>query len=164
MVTAALERRSVLVDEAPFTAAEQDHPILEQVRQLLGGQRRAKLVAPDGAEIELPDAVFRALLKVVEHMRRGDSVSIVPVHRELTTQEAADLLNISRPSLLRILERGEIPFHRPGTHRRIKFGDLMAYRARQKTERQAALDELTRLSQEFGSYGVARRRAAEQPA
>ena len=76
----------------------------------------------------------------------------MPVHMELTTQEAADLLNVSRQYLVRLLEDGAMPFTKTGTHRRIRFGDLMAYkRARDATRRQG-LKRLTRLSEELGLY------------
>jgi excisionase family DNA binding protein len=153
-----MELVPVGADHDPVTATEEDRPILEQVGRLLDAQHQAKLVGPDGTEIQLPAVVFRVLSNVVDHMRRGDSVSVVPVHRELTTQEAAELLGVSRPSVIRVLESGALAYRTLGTHRRIKFGDLMAYKAQRDAARQRALDELTELSQDYGLYGVARRR------
>lgn len=160
MATAAPERPTISAEDLSVAATEQDQPILEQVRLLLAEQCEAKLVGPDGKEIALPAAVFRVLSRAVEHMRRGDAVTILPIHRELTSQEAADLLNVSRPYLVRLLEKGEIPYRRLNKHRRIKFGDLMAYKRQRDERRRTALDELTELSQELGLYGVAPRETA----
>ena len=80
----------------------------------------------------------------------GNSVSVVPVHAELTTQEAADLLNVSRPHFVKLLEDGLIPFHRAGKHRRVKFADLMHYKQERQRISTEALDELAQQAQELG--------------
>ncbi|HZK67184.1 MAG TPA: helix-turn-helix domain-containing protein [Chloroflexota bacterium] len=76
----------------------------------------------------------------------------MPVHAELTTQQAADLLNVSRPHLIKLLETGEIPFHKTGTHRRIRFDDLMRYGRLRDQKEASALDEMARDAQEMGLY------------
>lgn len=163
MATVAPERVMISAEDLPITATIQDQPILEHAHRLLAEQHQAKLVGRDGKEIALPAAVFRVLSKIVEHMQRGDAVMVVPIHRELTSQEAADLLNVSRPYLVRLLEKGDIPYRRLNKHRRIKLGDLMAYKQRRDERRWTALDELTELSQELGLYGDARQTAAPRP-
>jgi len=101
-------------------------------------------------QIELPTTALRLLADVLTEMAEGNAVQIVPVHAELTTQEAADLLNVSRPHLVKLLEDGEIPFHRTGKHRRVRLADLMQYKQARMRASEATMAELTRLSQELG--------------
>ncbi len=117
-----------------------------------GGEAVFRLVAPNGEAVELPVVVVRLLHDIVHHLANDRVVSIVPMHKQLTTQQAADLLNVSRPHLIALLERGEIPHTRPGKHRRIKFSDVMEYKRRRDAVEEEALDELARLSQDLGLY------------
>lgn len=117
----------------------------------IGHGAAARLRVIDGdQEIEVPVSALRMLVDILAQMARGNAVSIVPIHAELTTQEAADFLNVSRPFLVALLEAGELPFRKVGTHRRVMFKDLMEYRARSQVDRKAALDELGRDAQELG--------------
>lgn len=99
--------------------------------------------------IELPPALGELMLSMLTHVARGEMVTFVPYGAELTTQKAADLLNVSRPFLTKLLESGKIPFHRVGSHRRVRVNDLLAYKANRDGERERALDDLQRLGQEF---------------
>jgi len=101
-------------------------------------------------QIELPTTALRLLADILGELADGNAVQIVPVHAELTTQEAADLLNVSRPHLVKLLEDGEIPFHRTGKHRRVRLADLMQYKEARMRASEATMAELTRLSQELG--------------
>lgn len=114
-----------------------------------GDAARLRVITGD-QEIEVPVAALRMLVDILAQMAQGNAVSIVPIHAELTTQEAADFLNVSRPFLVGLVERGELPFRKVGTHRRIMFKDLMEYRSKSQIDRKAALDELTRQAQELG--------------
>lgn len=100
--------------------------------------------------IELPTMALRLLADILSELATGNAVKVVPVHAELTTQEAADLLNVSRPHLVKLLDEGVIEHHKTGKHRRIRFANLMAYKARREEERRKALEELADLGQQMG--------------
>ena len=110
------------------------------------------LVGPSGESISIPESVFYVLERVVEVMARGDSITIVPVGKEMTTQQAADMLNVSRQYLVRLLDEGRLPFTKTGKHRRLRIEDVLAFKEQRDRERKAGLDELTRMSEEFGGY------------
>lgn len=108
------------------------------------------LVTDDQETLDLPRSAVELLARVLAHMAEGEGVSIVPSHAELTTQQAADLMNVSRPFLIRLLQAGEIEYRTVGTHRRIKAESLMEYIATDDRKRREAADELTQLNQEMG--------------
>lgn len=103
----------------------------------------------DVAELALSPALGQLVLDVLTHVARGEMVTVVPYAAELTTKEAADLLNVSRPFLITMLEQGKIPFHKVGAHRRVRACDLLAFRQARDAERAEALHRLQRLGQEF---------------
>ena len=111
-----------------------------------------QLTAPNGLTIELPQPIFSVLERAVELLAQGEGISIVPVSRELTTQEAADLLNISRQYLVRLLDNDEIPYTKVGTHRRVKAAHVLAYKRERDLKRREGLRKLSRLTEEFGGY------------
>jgi excisionase family DNA binding protein len=104
----------------------------------------------DGTNLTLPKAVTPLLVKILTEMALGNAVTLIPLHAELTTQEAANLLNISRPHLNKLLEKGVLPFHKVGTHRRIKFSDLDHFRMTREKDREEAMSALAKLAQEEG--------------
>jgi excisionase family DNA binding protein len=111
------------------------------------------LVAPGGeTSVAIPPSVFRILRYVVHHMARGEAISLMPVHLRLTTQEAADLLGVSRPFLIKLLDQGQIPFTKTGKHRRIKLQDVLEYEERRDREAREVLTLLAREAQEEGDY------------
>ena len=105
--------------------------------------------SPEGT-FNLPASALRLLVRILEEMARGNAVTLIPVHAELTTQEAADMLNISRPSLIHLLDEGKIEFRRVGTHRRVRFEALMEYKRQVDTERRKVLKQLAAYDQELG--------------
>lgn len=100
--------------------------------------------------VRIPTSALRLLLEVLTEIGQGNAVSIIPIHAELTTQEAADVLNVSRPFLVQLLEKGDMPFHKIGTHRRVRYQDVIAYKKRIDADRRKALDELAAQAQELG--------------
>lgn len=105
-------------------------------------QQQPRLVGPDGTHLSLPNELYEVLRDIVDALARGSAITVVPRETTLTTQEAADLLGISRPTLVSLLDRGEIPFARPGHHRRLKLDDVLDYRRRTQHARHDALDEM----------------------
>jgi excisionase family DNA binding protein len=110
------------------------------------------LLGPDGEQVPLPEEVYRVLVEVVQAMREGKAITLVPRTQRLTTQEAADFLGVSRPTLVKLLEEGKIPYEQPGRHRRIMFTDLLNYQERLREDRRAALDRMTEDASEAGLY------------
>jgi len=123
----------------------------EELSRLLGQipQAERAQVKLDGNDLILPRQALALLRDLLVEMAQGNAVTIVPTHAELTTQEAANLLNVSRPHLVKLLEGGDIPFTKAGTHRRIRYQDLMTYREQRMQESRNALDELTEQAQEL---------------
>lgn len=111
-----------------------------------------KLVSPTGEVTEIPLSVYLLLERILEVLARGDAITVVPVGKELTTQQAANILNVSRQYVVRLLNDGRIPYRRTGTHRRIRMEDLLAYKRQRDRDRMASLDDLSQLSQDFGGY------------
>ncbi len=144
-----------------MTTLMRDHTVLppegsldELVKLLsrVGAEPTASLTGPNGEHLVLPPAVFAVLRDVVEAMSNGQAVTIAPVHQRLTTQEAADLLGISRPTLVKLLESGEIAFEQPGRHRRVRLASVLAYRQRRSSQRRESLDRMVEIASESGMY------------
>jgi len=114
------------------------------------GRNDLKVQIPEVGEVVLPASAVRLLNTLLSEMAAGNAVTIIPIHAELTTQQAADLLGVSRPFLIKQMQAGLIPFRKVGTHRRILFKDAMRYKQEVDTERLKALGELTDQAQELG--------------
>jgi excisionase family DNA binding protein len=143
----------------PVAPSEADAALARESARLLlpqlakaNGTMQLRVEEPNGgsANVAIPTEAFRLLVTILAQMASGNAVRLIPHHAELTTQEAAELLNVSRPYLVRLLDDGRIPFRRVGTHRRVLFKDVMTYKAEHRRARGAALDDLTRLDQELG--------------
>jgi excisionase family DNA binding protein len=143
---------------SPVSAAPEERKAVAELSALLGNvshrrkHPRCELVGPSGERTLVPEAVFFVLERVVEVLARGDAITVVPVGKELTTQQAADLLNVSRQYVVRLLDEGKIPHTKTGKHRRLRIEHVLEYQRVRDSERRAKLDELTRLSEDLGGY------------
>jgi len=117
-----------------------------------GNQGELKLSGSAGSGVELPDGLARILCSIVEHLKAGNGVAVSPLYAELTTAQAAQLLNVSRPHVIKLLDDGAMAHHLVGTHRRIRLSDVLAYRDRQQQASRLALDELTQQAEELKLY------------
>lgn len=141
--------------ERPVAPAPDETDLLRELdqyqprRSTAKNQPKAKLIAPDGHELPLPASMYEVLRQAAHQLAAGLAVSIVPIGTKLSTQQTADLLGVSRPHVVKLLEQGEIPYTRTGKHRRVLLSDVLAYRDRQAGRRSEALDELARLSEDL---------------
>ena len=110
------------------------------------------LMGPNGERISMPETAFYVLKRVIEVMASGDAVTIVPVGKQLTTQQAANILNVSRQYLVKLLDSGRIPYTKTGKHRRLNIEDVLEFKEKRDQERKVNLDELTNMSEAFGGY------------
>jgi len=141
----------------PTLPTESDAALAKETSRLLAPRVRSSaplsvrvLDASKRETLRIPAPAVKMLLRILEEMARGNAVTLIPVHAELTTQEAADMLNISRPSLIQLLDEGKIEYRKVGTHRRVRFEALMSYKRAADAERRAALAELAAYDQEIG--------------
>ncbi len=141
----------------PTLPTEMDATLARETSRLLAPRMRSKaplsfriVDASKEETMQLPAPAVKMLVRILEEMARGNAVTLIPVHTELTTQEAAEMLNISRPSLIQLLDEGKIEYRKVGTHRRVRFDALMAYKRQADAERRAALTELAAYDQEIG--------------
>jgi excisionase family DNA binding protein len=127
----------------PVVAGEQDRPAVAQLKTALAAGR-ARLVGPDGTVLPLPEPAYRILARAIELLSAGRAVVLCPYDTMLTTQDAAEILHVSRQHLVTLLNNGRIPYERVGTHRRIRITDLMRFKSERDRQRKALLDTMTR--------------------
>ncbi len=141
--------RSPSPDEASL--AGQASRLLSTIRSE-GTAVRISIDGADGqVQMEIPSSALRMLLDLLTRMAEGRAVTIIPHNAELTTQQAADLLNVSRPFVIKLIDQGKLECRKVGRHRRIRFDDLMALKKSMDDSRTKALDDLTRVSQDLGA-------------
>ncbi len=154
MATAASELETRVRRMTPVGASPGERSKVEKLSRVLEDvahtrqRKQCALVGPDGKKVPLPDPIFFLLERVAEVLARGDSITVVPTGRALTTQQAADLLNVSRQYLVRLLEEDRIPFTKTGKHRRLRIEDVLRFKATRDKNRRGKLAELTELSEE----------------
>ncbi|MDN5915838.1 MAG: helix-turn-helix domain-containing protein [Pseudonocardia sp.] len=141
----AMHDRTVLPPDEP-------EPLNRMVEAMRKAEGPATLVGPDDVKWELPPEAYRVLREVLEAMADGLAITVVPQHTRLTTQEAADMLGISRPTLVKLLSDGEMPYEQRGRHRRVLLTDVLSYQGRARVERKKHLDSLVTEAAEYDLY------------
>jgi excisionase family DNA binding protein len=144
-----------MTEAKTITIARDEEQAIQRLGELSRRSDDLKIVFVDrsgGDSAEAPESLAHAIRAMVDQMSQGVPISIVPYHTELTTQEAADMLNVSRQYLVRLLDRGDIPHHRVNRHRRVRLNDLLEYKRLRDARRREGLRKLTRLSEEMGLY------------
>jgi excisionase family DNA binding protein len=149
--------RNELVQDETYLPREDDAEIIDFLSALRDRGRqsadpRPRLSGPDGQSVELPESMFQVLMQVAAAMKAGLAVTVAPHHLTLSTQEAADLLRISRTTLVRLLETGVIPFDKPSRHRKVRLDDLLEYRRRQRSQADLAFADMIADTERLGLY------------
>lgn len=146
---------------APEDERVQIGALSKALQAMLEAQRprapRCQVVGPSGRKIPVPESVFYVIERVAELLARGDAITVVPVGKEITTQQAAVLLNVSRQYLVRLLDENRIPFRKTGKHRRLRTEDVLAFMDKRDKDRAAGLRELSQLTQDLGGYDAERK-------
>ncbi len=143
-----------ITDQSPSPPSMEDMQIAAESSRLLaaliGRGEKAQLRVVDGDQtITVPVSAMRMLVDILAHMADGEAVALIPQHAELTTQQAADFLNVSRPFFVKLLEEGKLSFHKVGSHRRVYFRDLVVYKEKNRQESLQALNELAAQAQDL---------------
>jgi len=141
--------------EVPRLEGDQLNQVARAHRELatgLAGKKKAsiRLVVDGCGAVAVPRAVFELFVAALEALAEGEAVTLIPSEKEVTTQEAAEYLNVSRTYVVQLLERGEIPFRKVGTHRRIRFSDLRKYREMDDRKRDEIIKHIAREMEDMG--------------
>ena len=137
--------QQTIVPEAEVTQVEELHRLLQR--------GNADLTSPDGLhQFELPHPLYELLIRIISSIREGKSVAYTPSAKHLTTKQAANLLGMSRQFLIGLLHKGEIPYHKVGTHRRLLLKDVLTYREKRDKRRRQALNQMAQQAVELGIY------------
>jgi excisionase family DNA binding protein len=153
---AATARNEPVQDET-YLPREDDAEIVDFLSALrdrgrLPADPRPRLTGTDGQSVELSESMYQVLMQVATAMKAGLAVTVAPHHLTLSTQEAADLLRISRTTLVRLLETGVIPFDKPSRHRKVRLDDLLEYRRRQRSQAELAFEDMIADAERLGLY------------
>jgi excisionase family DNA binding protein len=146
------------LDEEPRLPTERESNLARESGRVLSLRMSSKsdanqicIVDEKGEQksVTIPSSAYRLLIDILSEMSMGNAVNVTPIHAVLTTQEAANILNVSRPFFVKLIENGQIPFHKTGSHRRVYYKDLLEYKAKIDSERHRVLDQLSLEAQEL---------------
>ncbi|HAU0153750.1 TPA: helix-turn-helix domain-containing protein [Legionella pneumophila] len=121
----------------------------QQIRQLSISAKKTAFLEFEGVHVELPSSAVKLVVTILNEIAEGNSLTLIPQHAHLTTQEAADMLNVSRPYFVKLLQEGKIPFEKIGNRRRVLARDVMAFKDKARAESEHALQELVDLAQKL---------------
>lgn len=138
--------------ESSVIPQEREAQLIKQLLKILVEDSQVKMIGSNGEQVAIPESVYGVLRQVVRAIASGQVVSVVVQEQEMTTQEAADFLNVSRPYLIKLLEQGEIQYIKVGSHRRVNLLDLMKYKDERDKKRHEGIKELSQFLQEEGFY------------
>lgn len=151
-----LSKVKVALDDGPRLPTEHEASLARESGRVLSlhvtakSEERCICVVDEQGEhavVKIPTSAYRLLLDILAEMAMGNAVTVTPVHAVLTTQEAADILNVSRPFFVKLLERGEIPYHKAGAHRRVYYKDILDHKEKIDSKRHEVLKELAEQAQ-----------------
>jgi excisionase family DNA binding protein len=148
-----LDQQLTVPDEATANCAAEAVDILERfLREHPTSDATSVSLTADGSDttLQIPGQALHLLVDILAQIAKGNAVTVAPVHAELTTQQAADILNVSRPYLVKVLEERKLPYRRVGNRRRVLLADLLAYKRIDNAHRRAIADELTSEAQRLG--------------
>ncbi len=138
------------IDHELLAVSEEERAVLSAVEEMV--QTEVELTDMAGGSISLPRSLRAILLQAAHELLRGNRVALVPLGNMLTTQQAAELLNVSRPFLIRLLDQGELPHEMVGTHRRIPLEEVLRFRTARSKQRRESLRRLSQEADELGIY------------
>jgi len=136
----------------PVEPTEEESSIARDSSRRLSGLTKSDLrirISDTNEEVKLPAPAVRLLVEMLSELAEGNAVTLVPIHAELSTQQAAEIIGVSRPFLVKLLEEGKLPYRKVGTHRRVLFKDLMAYKRKDDQKRLETMDKLVAQAQEL---------------
>jgi excisionase family DNA binding protein len=137
----------------PIALPQAETEQANRLSEILHGHGQALLIAKGGeSAVEIPETIHELLLQILDLMRQGKAISIIPVTQDLTTQQAAEVIGVSRPFFVKLIEAGALPFHLAGTHRRVYLRDLLAYKERRDSDRHAAIERMADHAEQAGIY------------
>ena len=140
----------ITLDPEQGTLAKEAAQVSELLEHLGSEKEPARLVDSHGHSVNLPTQIFDVLVAIADHLQRGNGVVVMPAHKLLTSNEAAEILNVSRPHLIKLLDEKQIPFDYVGSHRRIRFSDVLHYLGQREKSREVALAEMVGIGEEEG--------------